>query len=48
MDTLCLRAVFELDARKKKAPSPEIEDDAYDDIFTDYSGGRAGGVVWVS
>ena len=47
MDCICLRAVFELDARPKKAPSPEVEDDAYDDIFTDYTGGRAGGVVWV-
>ena len=47
MDSICLRAVFELDARPKKAPSPEVEDDAYDDIFTDYTGGRAGSVVWV-
>ena len=47
MDSLCLRAFWELDARPKKKPSPEIEDDAYDDIFTDFVGGRAGAVVWV-
>ena len=47
MDTLTLRAVWELDARPKKQPAPEIEDDAYDDIFTDYASGRVGSVVWV-
>ena len=47
MDTLVLRAVWELDARPKKQPAPEVEDDAYDDVFTDFSGGRAGAVVWV-
>ena len=47
MDSICLRAYFELDARPKKQPSPEIEEDAYDDIFMDYAGGRLGSVVWV-
>lgn len=51
MDSICLRSYFELDARPKKQPSPEIEDDAYDDIFSlpfsGYGGGRAPGVVWV-
>lgn len=47
MDTLVLRAVWELDARPKKQPAPEVEEDAYDDVFTDFSGGRAGAVVWV-
>ena len=47
MDTICLRAYFELDARPKKQPAPEIEEDAYDSLYTDYSGGRVGGVVWV-
>jgi len=47
MDCICLRAVFELDARPKKAPAPEIEEGAYDSIFTDYGGGRAPSVVWV-
>ena len=47
MDSLCLRSFWELDARPKKKASPEIEDDAYDDIFTDFVGGRAGSVVWV-
>lgn len=47
MDSICLRAFFELDARPKKQPAPEIEDDAYDSIFSDYVGGRIGSVVWV-
>jgi hypothetical protein len=47
MDAITLRSVWELDARPKKQPMPEIEDDAYDDIFVDYAGGRAGSVVWV-
>ena len=47
MDTITLRAVWELDARPKKQPVPDVEDDAYDDIFMDYTGGRAGAVVWV-
>lgn len=36
MDAICLRAVFELDARPKKQPSPEIEDDAYTDMYMSY------------
>ena len=50
MDSICLRAFFELDARPKKQPSPEIVDDAYDDIFTPYTSygaGRSPGIVWV-
>ena len=47
MDTLCLIAYFHLDARPKRKPSPEIEDDAYDELFTGYTGGRVGAVVWV-
>lgn len=47
MDAITLRAVWELDARPKKQPSPEVEEDAYDDIFVDYAGGRVGSVVWV-
>lgn len=50
MDTICLRSFFELDARPKKQPAPEIPDDAYDDLFTPYTsyeGGRAPGLVWV-
>lgn len=47
IDTMYLRMIWDLDARPKKQPSPEIEDDAYDDIFTDYIGGRVGSVVWV-
>lgn len=47
IDTMYLRMVWDLDARPKKAPPVEIEEDAYDDIFTDYLGGRVGAVVWV-
>ena len=45
MDSICLRAIFELDARPKKAPSPEITSDAYDGLFEDYSDGRS--VVYI-
>lgn len=45
MDTISLRALFELDARPKKQPALEIEEDAYDGLFNDYGGGRS--VVWV-
>lgn len=45
MDSICLRSFFELDARPKKQPSPEIEDDAYDDLYNDYGAGRS--VIWV-
>jgi hypothetical protein len=48
MDSISLRAFFELDARPKKQPSPEIEDDAYEGIFTNYNcHGRGRSVVWV-
>lgn len=47
MDSLCLRSFWELDARPKKKPAPEIEEDAYDDIFTDFASGRVGAEVWV-
>ena len=41
MDSICLRAIFELDARPKKQPSPEVPDDAYDGLFNSYRrGGR--------
>ena len=40
-DSICLRSVFELDARPKKQPSPEVPDDAYDGLFNSYRrGGR--------
>ena len=45
LDTICLRALWELDARPKKQPSPEIEDDAYDGLYENYSDGRA--VVYI-
>lgn len=43
-DTICLRSLWELDARPKKQPSPEIDDDAYD-LYNDYGAGRS--VVYV-
>lgn len=46
-DTICLRALFELDARPKKKPAQEVEDDAYEGLFTNYIGGRTGSVIWV-
>ena len=36
MDTLTLFAVFNFDARPKKQPSAEIDDDAYTDMYTSY------------
>lgn len=48
MDTLCLRALWELDARPKKQPSPEVPDDAYDGLYNNYSTrGRGRSVVWI-
>lgn len=38
MDAICLRAVFELDARPKKKPAPIIADDAYDGLYRRYDG----------
>lgn len=38
MDAICLRAVFELDARPKKQPLPQITDDAYYDMYRRYDG----------
>lgn len=45
MDAITLRAVWELDARPKKKPSPEIEDDAYTGFYKSYSRGRS--AVWI-
>ena len=46
MDSICLRSFFELDARPKKQPEPEIEDDAYDGLFNNYGIGREA-VYWI-
>ena len=45
MDSICLRAYFELDARPKKQPAPEIPDDAYDGLYNNYGRGRS--VVYI-
>lgn len=47
MDAICLRAVWELDARPKRQPAPEIEDDAYDGLFMNYSAISAGKEIWI-
>lgn len=46
MDTIALRAIFELDARAKKQPEPEIPDDAYDGFYNRYDN-RRGSAYWV-
>ena len=33
MDCICLRSFWELDARAKKQPEPEVPEDAYDDLY---------------
>lgn len=40
IDTMYLRMVWDLDARPKKKPAPEIEDDAYDGLFNTYGDSR--------
>lgn len=45
MDAICLRAVFELDARPKKQPAPQVPDDAYNGLYRSYSGRER--AVWV-
>ncbi len=34
MDAISYRAIFELDTRERKQPSPQVADDAYDEIFS--------------
>lgn len=45
MDAICLRAVFELDARPKKQPAPQVPDDAYNGLYRSYSGCERS--VWI-
>ena len=45
MDAICLRAVFELDARPKKQPAPKVPDDAYNGLYRSYSGRER--AVWI-
>ena len=45
IDTMYLRMLPDLDARPKKAPPKEIEEEAYDGFFEDYGGGRT--VAWI-
>ena len=45
MDAICLRAVFELDARPKKQPAPQVPDDAYNGLYRSYSGRERS--VWI-
>lgn len=39
MDAICLRAIFELDARPKKQPALQVADDAYDGLYRRFNGG---------
>lgn len=45
IDTMYLRMVWDLDARPKKQPAPEIPDDAYDGLYNNYGRGRS--VVYI-
>lgn len=45
MDAICLRAVFEFDARPKKQPAPQVPDDAYNGLYRSYSGRER--AVWI-
>lgn len=55
IDTMYLRMVWDLDARPKKQPAPDIEEDAYDGLFDSITYGgsrspgrwRSKGSVWV-
>lgn len=38
IDTMYLRMIWDLDARPKKQPAPEIPEDAYDGLFNRYTG----------
>lgn len=44
MDAISLRAVFELDARPKKKVEPDIEEDAYNALYSRYGGSST---VWI-
>lgn len=46
IDTMYLRMVWDLDARAKKEPDREIDDDAYNGLYKQY-GGRGRSVVYV-
>lgn len=45
IDTMYLRMIWDLDARPKKTPPPEIEDDAFYGMYERYDGGRS--AVWI-
>lgn len=47
MDSICLRAFFELDARPKKQPSPQVEENAYSGLFNRFRGGQRQRKVWI-
>lgn len=44
VDTMYLRMLPDLDARPKKQPSPEVEDDAYYGLYNDSNGRNA---IWI-
>lgn len=45
VDTMYLRMIWDLDARPKKRPAPDIEEDAYNGLYNRYNTGRS--VVWI-
>lgn len=47
MDAISMRSIFELDARPKKQETPEIADDAYDSLYSNYGRQGRGGTIWV-
>lgn len=46
LDAMSLRMVFELDTRERKQPKPQVEDDAYDEIFTPHPLSGWGNSYW--
>lgn len=43
IDTMYLRMIWDLDARPKKQPEPEVPEDAYDGLYEEFDGGS----VWL-
>lgn len=46
LDDMLMRMVFELDTRERKQPSPQVEDDAYDEIFCPHPLSGWGNSYW--
>lgn len=46
LDDMLMRMVFELDTRERKQPKPQVEDDAYDEIFCPHPLSGWGNSYW--